>query len=191
MTDRAGEAQALLEEAECQMAAELVDMGFKPTGVRDAKGSLLWRASARIIARVLSGGEQAELIEFFRGEGFNPYGSEGDHNGWRPTRTAIEFLRRALVHFGGKPEPVPPEWPNDAIYRLGDLVQKKGRSKWRGRIVGWYRTELTDLGYAVESAFEAGSVQIYPEATLVGWDGNWEKPFGVHRFIGAPTGREG
>lgn len=59
------------------------------------------------------------------------------------------------------------EWPKDAKYPLGALVQKKGRASWRGRIVGWYRTEITALGYAVESIYEPGSVQIYPETALV------------------------
>jgi hypothetical protein len=53
---------------------------------------------------------------------------------------------------------------------MHDLVCKKGRSSWRGKVVGWYRTELTALGYAVESHFEPGSVQIYPESALIPWD---------------------
>ena len=58
------------------------------------------------------------------------------------------------------------DWPNDAAFQLGDLVQKKGRASWRGRVVGWYRTDLTALGFAVESDFEPGSVQIYPQTAL-------------------------
>ena len=61
-------------------------------------------------------------------------------------------------------------WPADAGFQRGAYVEKKGRAKWRGRIVGWYRTELTALGYAVESHFEPGSVQIYPETALVAWN---------------------
>lgn len=63
------------------------------------------------------------------------------------------------------------EWPADAAFAFGALVQKKGRASWRGKIVGWYRTDITALGYAVESAFEPGSVQIYPETALLAWDG--------------------
>ena len=63
------------------------------------------------------------------------------------------------------------EWPADAAFPLGALVQKKGRASWRGKIVGWYRTDITAIGYAVESAFEPGSVQIYPETALLAWDG--------------------
>lgn len=62
-------------------------------------------------------------------------------------------------------------WPIDAEFKVGDRVQKKGRASWRGKVVGWYRTDLTQLGYAVESAFEPGSVQIYPASALVAWDG--------------------
>jgi hypothetical protein len=64
-----------------------------------------------------------------------------------------------------------PTWPADASFKLGDFAQKKGRASWRGKIVGWYRTELTALGYAIESSFEPGSVQIYPESALLPWDG--------------------
>jgi hypothetical protein len=58
------------------------------------------------------------------------------------------------------------DWPADAEFQLGDLVQKKGRASWRGHVRGWYRTELTELGYAVESMYEPGSVQIYPASAL-------------------------
>lgn len=54
-------------------------------------------------------------------------------------------------------------------WKLGDLVCKKKGSGWHGRVVGFYSTELTPTGYAVESEFERGSVQIYPEAALEDW----------------------
>lgn len=60
-------------------------------------------------------------------------------------------------------------WPQDAGFQLGDYVAKKGRAAWRGKIVGWYRTELTALGYAIESHYEVGSVQIYPETAIEHW----------------------
>ena len=49
---------------------------------------------------------------------------------------------------------------------LGDMVRKKSGSEWEGEVVGWYATELTPIGYAVESAHHAGSVQIYPAGAL-------------------------
>lgn len=49
---------------------------------------------------------------------------------------------------------------------MGDKVQKIRGSEWHGTVVGFYQTRMTPQGYAVESMFEAGSVQIYPEAAL-------------------------
>lgn len=60
----------------------------------------------------------------------------------------------------------------DGTFRYGDCVQKKNGGRWRGKIVGWYRSSLTPEGYAVESAFEPGGVQIYPESALDFWDGH-------------------
>lgn len=50
--------------------------------------------------------------------------------------------------------------------KLGDRVRKRKGSSWQGRIVGSYSTNLTPIGWAVESEREPGSVQIYPEAAL-------------------------
>lgn len=52
-------------------------------------------------------------------------------------------------------------------FKLGNLVTKKSGSKWTGKVVGFYSTELTPEGYAVESLTETGSVQIYPVHALV------------------------
>lgn len=60
----------------------------------------------------------------------------------------------------------------------GQFVQKKSGGRWRGRVVGWYATTLTPEGYAVESMFEPGSVQIYPASAL-------------ERMQGTPTGFDG
>lgn len=49
---------------------------------------------------------------------------------------------------------------------IGDRVEKVKGSCWTGRVVGFYRTELTPYGVCVESEREPGSVQIYPEAAL-------------------------
>jgi dihydrofolate reductase (trimethoprim resistance protein) len=56
--------------------------------------------------------------------------------------------------------------PLRATFALGDRVRKKSGAAWQGRVVGWYSTELTPEGYAVESEFHPGSVQIYPVAAL-------------------------
>lgn len=51
-------------------------------------------------------------------------------------------------------------------FNLGDRVRKKSGSHWHGVVVGWYSTKLTPEGYAVESEFHPGSVQIYPASAL-------------------------
>ena len=51
-------------------------------------------------------------------------------------------------------------------FKLDDRVTKTKGSSWTGRVVGFYSTTLTPIGYAVESENEPGSVQIYPEAAL-------------------------
>jgi len=56
-------------------------------------------------------------------------------------------------------------------FQLGDMVRKTKGSQWHGVVVGTYSTTLTPEGYAVESATERGSVQIYPAAALEPWDG--------------------
>jgi dihydrofolate reductase (trimethoprim resistance protein) len=56
--------------------------------------------------------------------------------------------------------------PFGGKFRLGDTVTKTKGSNWTGKVVGFYSTSLTPRGYAVESATEKGSVQIYPEAAL-------------------------
>jgi len=53
-------------------------------------------------------------------------------------------------------------------YALGDYVMKKSGAEWEGRVVGFYSTQLTPEGYAVESLDHAGSVQIYPVGALQG-----------------------
>lgn len=51
-------------------------------------------------------------------------------------------------------------------FRMGDLVKKSTGSEWVGRVVGWYSTEQTPEGYAVESSAHRNSVQIYPVTAL-------------------------
>lgn len=53
-----------------------------------------------------------------------------------------------------------------AKFQLGDPVKKSKGSEWEGIVVGTYSTELTPEGYAVESYYYRGSVQIYPADAL-------------------------
>lgn len=62
----------------------------------------------------------------------------------------------------------------DRKFKIGDCVRKIKGSEWHGVVVGVYETELTYEGYAVESAYERGSVQIYPAAALEPWIGKGE-----------------
>lgn len=54
----------------------------------------------------------------------------------------------------------------ERLYQIGDRVRKSKDSSWHGVIVGFYSTDLTPIGYCVESEREPGSVQVYPEAAL-------------------------
>ena len=51
-------------------------------------------------------------------------------------------------------------------FHIGDHVEKISGAGWRGRVVGFYSTDLTPIGYAIESDAHPGSVQIYPEKAL-------------------------
>ena len=51
-------------------------------------------------------------------------------------------------------------------FPLGTEVRKISGSSWQGKVVGFYSTELTPVGYCVESSLHPGSVQIYPEKAL-------------------------
>ena len=52
------------------------------------------------------------------------------------------------------------------FWSLDTRVRKKRGSSWQGRVVGYYSTSLTPIGYCVESEREPGSVQIYPQDAL-------------------------
>jgi dihydrofolate reductase (trimethoprim resistance protein) len=62
--------------------------------------------------------------------------------------------------------PPPIQTPRGFCFEFGDRVQKKRGSNWHGRVVGFYSTDATREGYAVESEREPGSVQIYPYEAL-------------------------
>ncbi|MBU2047370.1 MAG: hypothetical protein KKH61_00075, partial [Gammaproteobacteria bacterium] len=51
-------------------------------------------------------------------------------------------------------------------FRMGDLVKKSTGSEWVGHVCGWYSTNQTPEGYAVESSAHRNSVQIYPVTAL-------------------------
>lgn len=51
-------------------------------------------------------------------------------------------------------------------FQLGNIVKKKSGSEWSGTVVGFYSSSITERGYAIESVYHDGSVQIYPEQAL-------------------------
>ncbi len=52
-------------------------------------------------------------------------------------------------------------------FQIGDRVRKRGdKGQWQGHVVGLYSTDITPVGYAIESEREVGSVQIYPQSAL-------------------------
>lgn len=59
-----------------------------------------------------------------------------------------------------------PDLASTGKFAIGSRVRKIKGSRWQGRVVGTYSTELTPEGYAVESETEHGSVQIYPAHAL-------------------------
>jgi dihydrofolate reductase (trimethoprim resistance protein) len=52
------------------------------------------------------------------------------------------------------------------LYKIGTRLRKKSGASWQGKVVGYYSTALTPVGYAIESEREPGSVQIYPATAL-------------------------
>lgn len=55
---------------------------------------------------------------------------------------------------------------NSQNFSRGDFVRKKSGSWWEGRVVGFYSTEQSPDGVAVQLDKPMGPVQIYPAAAL-------------------------
>lgn len=59
------------------------------------------------------------------------------------------------------------QWPASAKFAFGDRVRKHSGSWWEGRIVGFYSTRQTPIGYDIQmDMVPNGPTQIYPEAAL-------------------------
>ena len=80
-------------------------------------------------------------------------------------QTADKSRERVVAQWNRLPRTAPDDVV-EAKFQMGDKVTKISGSNWTGRVVGTYSTALTPEGYAVESAFEKGSVQIYPAKAL-------------------------
>lgn len=112
--------------------------------------------------RLLSLHEDAELREALIGMGWTP------PNGQENVRTLADQAATCCGDPGDCARPCAER--RAAKFQLGDRVRKTKGSQWHGTVVGTYSTELTPEGYAVESATEKGSVQIYPAAALEAWE---------------------
>jgi hypothetical protein len=55
-------------------------------------------------------------------------------------------------------------------WKFGTPLCKKYGPYWRGRVVGYYSTENTPIGYVIESVFEPGSLQTHPADDLEFWN---------------------
>ncbi len=75
-----------------------------------------------------------------------------------------EWIKWSYTDLSGDPKK-----PDGWTYDIGDAVEKRSGSQWHGRVVGFYSTDLTAEGYAIESHWERGSVQIYPVGALRPW----------------------
>jgi dihydrofolate reductase (trimethoprim resistance protein) len=64
-----------------------------------------------------------------------------------------------------EPDLIP--WPAWLPRKYGECVKKKSGADWHGVICGWYRTDLTEVGYAVRSIYERNAVQVFPASALV------------------------
>lgn len=83
-----------------------------------------------------------------------------------------EDFRKPICRTTTRPDPAPTPLPEPlGQWKLGTLLRKRKGSAWHGRVVGYYSTELTPVGYCLESIREPGSVQIYPSSALEPYDG--------------------
>lgn len=85
------------------------------------------------------------------------FSTQRDH----PSLTNLESEGKAVISLAPIAQTAP-----QGKFRMGDLVKKSTGSEWEGRVVGWYSTEQTPEGYAVESSAHRNSVQIYPVTAL-------------------------
>lgn len=122
-----------------ELAAELED--DEPAPAQDGREA--FEAEWVVKGGVRPGNYSAELDRYVSER------VQGRYEGWKLAR----ITRPAQTAPQGK-------------FRMGDLVKKSTGSEWEGRVVGWYSTEQTAEGYAVESSAHRNSVQIYPAKAL-------------------------
>ncbi len=134
-----------------ELAAELE--GDEPAPAQDEQPAVFWvlfdaTGSERFIKKDVSDG----TLAFFDSED-EAQRAKRRHPG--TDYKLVEYYRAPNA------QPAP-----QGKFRMGDLVKKSTGSEWVGRVVGWYSTEQTKEGYAVESSAHRNSVQIYPVTAL-------------------------
>lgn len=65
-----------------------------------------------------------------------------------------------------KRAPVVIDTPPGFRWGYGTPLRKKSGSDWFGEVSGFYSTEQTPEGYAIQSTVHLGSVQFYPAQAL-------------------------
>lgn len=113
-----------------------------------------WQAAVE--QAVVQDGREAFTPEIYRAND----AKDGQYLG--PVVLLIEHNRAIEQARATRPAQTAPQ----GKFRMGDLVKKSTGSEWEGRVVGWYSTEQTKEGYAVESSAHRNSVQIYPVTAL-------------------------
>lgn len=166
LTEPAGEAEPVAWEPE--WTATGTDTDGDPLRLETRWGDFTGRA-------VFSRGDRrwgAHINYDGGGRIFDPGTSEETVKRWIKTeirnRVASEIARATKAFSLYTTPPYASAIREAPKFQLGDRVTKTKGSKWTGRVVGFYSTALTPVGYAVESETETGSVQIYPEAALAG-----------------------
>lgn len=83
--------------------------------------------------------------------------------------TIVSQVVKEFAALYAAPIPAQQGWsPSGATakFTLGQRLTKTKGSSWTGKVVGFYSTSLTPIGYCIESENEPGSVQLYPEGAL-------------------------
>ena len=98
-----------------------------------------------------------ELVELIRGRIHSEFDGECH---------LTDTEAHAIADFLSEEERRKNEARESWAFTQGDYVCKKSGSWWAGRVVGFYTTQQTPRGYAVQLDKPFGPVQIYPESAL-------------------------
>jgi dihydrofolate reductase (trimethoprim resistance protein) len=85
----------------------------------------------------------------------------------KPNSERLNVEQSNVVVGASRDHQIPPPFP--VTFGVGDRVRKKSGAAWQGRIVGWYSTQLTPEGYAVESEAHPGSCRFTQSRRLSAW----------------------